>query len=41
VQRGVQSRSYQGGRYAPRHERGLHHFHRLLCEFMADDRPMT
>jgi choline monooxygenase len=36
VQRGVRSRLYRGGRYSPTRERGVHHFHRLLCEFMAD-----
>jgi choline monooxygenase len=35
VQRGVRSRFYRGGRYSPTRERGVHHFHRLLCEFMA------
>lgn len=35
VQRGVRSRFYQHGRYSPTRERGVHHFHRLLCEFMA------
>ncbi|MCB1184838.1 Rieske 2Fe-2S domain-containing protein [bacterium] len=30
VQRGVRSRLYHRGRYAPRHEIGTHHFHRLL-----------
>lgn len=35
VQRGVGSRLYRGGRYSPMRERGVHHFHRLLCEFMA------
>ena len=35
VQRGVRSRLYRGGRYSPTRERGVHHFHRLLCEFMA------
>ena len=34
VQRGLRSRLYRGGRYAPRHESGVHHFHRLLCDFM-------
>jgi choline monooxygenase len=38
VQRGVRSRFYRGGRYSPTRERGTHHFHRLLCEFMQDDR---
>ena len=31
VQRGVRSRLYRGGRYSPIHERGVHHFHRLLA----------
>jgi choline monooxygenase len=35
VQRGVRSRLYRRGRYSPARERGTHHFHRLLCEFMA------
>ena len=35
VQRGVKSRLYAGGRYSPSRERGVHHFHRLLCEFLA------
>ena len=35
VQRGVQSRFYDRGRYSPSKERGVHQFHRLLCEFMA------
>jgi len=30
VQRGVTSRLYRGGRYAPRHEAAVHHFHGLL-----------
>ena len=33
AQRGVRSRLYRGGRYSPSRERGVHHFHRLLCEF--------
>ena len=37
VQRGVRSRFYPGGRYSPTRERGVHHFHRLLCEFLAGD----
>ena len=32
VQRGVRSRLYTRGRYSPTRERGVHHFHRLLCE---------
>jgi len=35
VQRGLRSRLYGRGRYSPSHERGVHHFHRLLCEFMT------
>ena len=34
VQRGVRSRFYRGGRYSPKRERGPHHFHRLICQFM-------
>jgi choline monooxygenase len=32
VQRGIRSRFYDHGRYSPTHERGVHHFHRLLAE---------
>ena len=35
VQRGVRSRLYSRGRYSPSRERGVHHFQRLLCEFLA------
>ncbi|MET0344868.1 MAG: SRPBCC family protein [Casimicrobiaceae bacterium] len=35
VQRGVRSRFYTRGRYSPTRERGVHHFHRLLCEFLG------
>ena len=34
VQRGVRSRLYERGRYSPTREGGVHHFHRLLAEFM-------
>ena len=34
VSRGVRSRFYRRGRYSPTRERGVHHFHRLLCEFL-------
>lgn len=34
VSRGVRSRFYHRGRYSPTRERGVHHFHRLLCEFL-------
>jgi choline monooxygenase len=36
VQRGVRSRFYRGGRYSPTRELGVHHFHRLIGEFLAD-----
>ena len=39
VQRGLRSRLYDSGRYSPSHERGVHHFHRLLCEFMTAPSP--
>jgi choline monooxygenase len=35
TQRGVQARLYAGGRYAPRHEAGVHLFHRLLTQLLA------
>ena len=35
VQKGVRSRFYRRGRYSPTRERGLHHFHRLLCRFLS------
>jgi choline monooxygenase len=31
VQRGVRSRLYDRGRYSPKRESGVHHFHRLLA----------
>jgi len=34
VQRGVRSRFYHRGRFSPQRERGVHHFQRLLCEFL-------
>lgn len=36
VQRGVRSRRYRAGRYSPARETGVHHFHRMLAEAMAD-----
>lgn len=35
VQRGMRSRLYQRGRYAPEREAGVHHFHRLLAAALA------
>ncbi len=34
VQKGINSRFYRGGRYAPKRETGTHHFHQLLAQFM-------
>jgi len=34
VQKGVRSRFYKHGRYSVTKERGTHHFHRLLAEFL-------
>jgi choline monooxygenase len=35
VQRGLGSRTYERGRYSPRRETGVHHFHRLWADAMA------
>jgi choline monooxygenase len=35
VQRGLQSSTYDRGRYSPRRENGVHHFHLLLSEFLS------
>jgi choline monooxygenase len=35
VQRGLQSATYDRGRYSVRRENGVHHFHRLLGEFIG------
>ena len=35
VQRGLRSRHYTSGRYSVKRENGVHHFHKLLCEFLA------
>jgi choline monooxygenase len=34
VQKGVQSSFYNRGRYSPKREKGVHHFHRLLTGFI-------
>lgn len=34
VQKGINSRFYEKGRYSPTREQGTHHFHRLIAEFM-------
>ncbi|SMD32407.1 choline monooxygenase [Reichenbachiella faecimaris] len=35
VQKGIRSHFYQAGRYSPKMEKGVHHFHRLLAEFLS------
>ena len=35
VQRGIYSRFYKHGRYSVTHEKGTHHFHSLLAEFIG------
>lgn len=34
VQKGVRSSFYKAGRFSPTREQGVHHFHRLLAEFL-------
>lgn len=45
VQQGIQSTSYIAGRYSPSMEKGVHHFHRLVAQFMneadLDDVPLS
>jgi phenylpropionate dioxygenase-like ring-hydroxylating dioxygenase large terminal subunit len=36
VQKGVRSSFYKAGRFSPTREQGVHHFHRLLSEFLND-----
>ena len=35
VQKGVFSRYYKYGRFSPNMEQGVHHFHRLISQFMS------
>jgi len=35
VQKGLQSATYDRGRYSVKRENGVHHFHRLLAEFLG------
>jgi choline monooxygenase len=35
VQKGLRSRTYDQGRYSVKRESGVHHFHRLLAEFLS------
>lgn len=34
VQKGVQSHFYKAGRFSPTREKGVHHFHKLLAQFL-------
>ena len=34
VQKGVRSKFYKAGRFSPTREKGVHHFHRLLADFL-------
>jgi len=34
VNKGLRSQYYNRGRYSPKHEKGVHYFHQLLCEYM-------
>ena len=34
VQKGVRSSFYKAGRFSPTREKGVHHFHRLLADFL-------
>lgn len=36
VQKGISSRLYGKGRYSPKMEQGVHHFHRLISDFMVE-----
>ena len=39
VQKGLRSRFYQAGRFSPKREKGVHHFHKLIADFMnAEDK---
>jgi choline monooxygenase len=35
VQKGLRSRSYASGRYSVKRENGVHHFHKLLAEYLG------
>lgn len=36
VQKGIKSRFYNTGRFSPTREKGVHHFHRLISELLAN-----
>lgn len=35
VQKGINSRFYESGRYSPKMEKGVHHFHRMLEKYLS------
>ena len=35
VQKGIKSRFYSSGRYSPKYEKGIHHFHLLLDKYLT------
>jgi choline monooxygenase len=37
VQKGLQSRTYDRGRFSVRRENGVHHFHSLLARALRED----
>jgi choline monooxygenase len=39
VQKGVRSHFYKAGRFSPDREKGVHHFHRLLADFLNREDP--
>jgi phenylpropionate dioxygenase-like ring-hydroxylating dioxygenase large terminal subunit len=41
VQRGLQSRTYNKGRFSAKRENGVHHFHLLLHEFLSKPAPQS
>ena len=34
VHKGMKSQFYNRGRYSVKHEKGVHHFHRLICKYI-------
>jgi len=38
VQRGVRAAAARRAEYSPEHERGVHHFHRMLARYLGDER---
>jgi choline monooxygenase len=41
VQRGIRSRLYSRGRYSPKRENGVHHFHRMLARLLEPSEPSS